>query len=146
MSATTTAPASLSNEGFWDGQTHAYLPSRDLLVPSGTTLNSETTDDVVPITYEVVRHGLWNGNFEHGRVIENLALSPIAVEIRDFQTCILTEDAQLVYFGPSLQYMTGQLDLNSSTSSSAVAEPSATETCGCPTTRSSGPPISGTSA
>ena len=45
------------------------------------------------------------------REIENLAVSPITVEIRDFQPCILTEDAELLYFGPCLQYMSGMLDV-----------------------------------
>ena len=45
------------------------------------------------------------------REIENLAVSQITVEIRDFQPCILTEDAELLYFGPCLQYMSGMLDM-----------------------------------
>jgi N-methylhydantoinase B len=96
---------------FWDGVTHAYLPQRELVVPDGLVLSSEFVEEIDPITYEVVRHALWNTNGEHGRVIQNLAVSPIAVEIRDFQTCILTEDAELLYFGPYLQYMAGQLDM-----------------------------------
>jgi N-methylhydantoinase B len=96
---------------FWNGVEHAYLPPSELRLPDSLRLNRDSAETIDPITYEVVRHGLWNANGEHGRVIENLAVSPIAVEIRDFQTCILTEDAQLLYFGPYLQYMAGQLDL-----------------------------------
>ena len=80
-------------------------------VPEGLHLHREAAEDIDPITYEVIRHGLWNANAEHVRVIENLAVSPIAVEIRDFQPCILTEDAELLYFGPCLQYMAGMLDV-----------------------------------
>ena len=40
--------------------------------------------EIDSITYEVVRHGLWNANAEHVREIENLAVSQITVEIRDF--------------------------------------------------------------
>jgi N-methylhydantoinase B len=106
-----TAAAGAHPPGFWDGVQHAYNPSGPARVPEGLRLHTGAADDIDPITYEVVRHGLWNANAEHVRVIENLAVSPIAVEIRDFQPCILTEDAELLYFGPCLQYMSGMLDL-----------------------------------
>jgi N-methylhydantoinase B len=96
---------------FWDGVQHAYNPSGPAKVPDGLRLHRDAAEDIDPITYEVIRHGLWNANAEHVRVIENLAVSPIAVEIRDFQPCILTEDAELLYFGPCLQYMSGMLDM-----------------------------------
>jgi N-methylhydantoinase B len=98
-------------DGFWDGTTHAFIPGSEVKVPPGLRLHRDAVDEIDPITYEVVRHGLWNANAEHVRVIENLAVSPIAVEIRDFQPCILTEDAELLYFGPCLQYMAGMLDV-----------------------------------
>ena len=98
-------------EGFWDGVTHAYIPTTELKIPESLKLHSAAADDIDPITYEVVRYGLWNANAEHVRVIENLAVSPIAVEIRDFQPCIMSEKAELLYFGPCLQYMSGMLDV-----------------------------------
>jgi N-methylhydantoinase B len=97
-------------EGFWDGDQHAYIPSREVKYSPKLRLHTAAATDIDPITYEVVRYGLWNANAEHVRVIENLAVSPIAVEIRDFQPCILTETAELLYFGPCLQYMSGSLD------------------------------------
>lgn len=110
--ATSTRPARPVREpGFWDGTTHAFIPDGAPVVPPNLTLHRDAATDIDPITYEVVRHGLWNANAEHVRVIENLAVSPIAVEIRDFQPCILTEDAELLYFGPCLQYMAGMLDV-----------------------------------
>lgn len=96
---------------FWDGVDHAYNPTGPVTVPTGLALSREAATEIDPITYEVVRHGLWNANAEHVRVIENLAVSQITVEIRDFQPCILTEDAELLYFGPCLQYMSGMLDM-----------------------------------
>jgi N-methylhydantoinase B len=105
------ANAPVRPEGFWDGTTHAYIPGPELRVPEGLRLHRTAADEIDPITYEVVRHALWNANAEHVKVIENLAVSPIAVEIRDFQPCILTEDAELLYFGPCLQYMAGMLDV-----------------------------------
>jgi N-methylhydantoinase B len=117
MASTDVAPADPGTEreprpsGFWDGTTHAFIPGSEVKVPDGLRLHREAAEDIDPITYEVIRHGLWNANAEHVRVIENLAVSPIAVEIRDFQPCILTEDAELLYFGPCLQYMAGMLDV-----------------------------------
>jgi N-methylhydantoinase B len=112
MQATTvTAEPVERPQGFWDGTTHAYLPGEELRVPEGLELDTDEPRQTDPVTYEVIRHALWNANGEHGRVIENLAVSPIAVEIRDFQSCILTESGEILYFGPYLQYMSGQLDI-----------------------------------
>ncbi|HEX4752478.1 MAG TPA: hydantoinase B/oxoprolinase family protein, partial [Solirubrobacterales bacterium] len=96
---------------FWDGVDHAFNPTGPVQVPPNLVLSTEAETEIDPITYEVVRHGLWNANAEHVREIENLAVSQITVEIRDFQPCILTEDAELLYFGPCLQYMSGMLDM-----------------------------------
>ena len=98
-------------ESFWDGERHTYIPSREVKFPESLRLHTRAETDIDPITFEVIRYGLWNANAEHVRVIENLAVSPIAVEIRDFQPCILTETAELLYFGPCLQYMSGSLDV-----------------------------------
>ena len=131
--------------GFWNGVEHAFIPGPQVQVPAPLRLHREAAEDIDPITYEVVRHGLWNANAEHVRVIENLAVSPIAVEIRDFQPCILTEDAELLYFGPCLQYMSGMLDVQTRYVLEHRGERVATATCGCATTRSSAPPTSRTS-
>ena len=96
---------------FWDGINHAFIPDGPVDDPEGLRLHRDAADDIDPVTYEVIRHGLWNANMDHVRVIENLGVSPITVEIRDFQTCILTEDAEVLYFGPCLQYMSGMVDM-----------------------------------
>ena len=57
-------------EGFWDGVTHAYIPTPELRVPEGLRLHRDAASEIDPITYEVIRHGLWNANAEHVRVIE----------------------------------------------------------------------------
>ena len=105
------ASALVRPESFWDGDQHTYIPSREVQYPASLRLHTQAVTDIDPITFEVIRYGLWNANAEHVRVIENLAVSPIAVEIRDFQPCILTETAELLYFGPCLQYMSGSLDV-----------------------------------
>jgi N-methylhydantoinase B len=96
---------------FWNGINHAYIPQKPLDIPSQVKLHTEFTEEIDPITYEVVRHSLWNVNQEHGRVIENLAVSPITLETRDFQTSLHMEDGQIILFGPYLQYFSGALDL-----------------------------------
>lgn len=94
----------------WDGVNLPYVPE-DVSIPDDVELHEDYDDDVDPITYEVVRHSLWNINREHGNTIENLAVSPITLETRDFQTGILTENAEFVFFGPYLQYFAGTMDL-----------------------------------
>lgn len=94
----------------WDGTVLPYIPE-DVSIPDDVELHDDYDDDVDPITYEVVRHSLWNINREHGNTIENLAVSPITLETRDFQTGILTENAEFVFFGPYLQYFAGTMDL-----------------------------------
>ncbi|MFH5801754.1 hydantoinase B/oxoprolinase family protein [Haladaptatus sp. CMAA 1911] len=94
----------------WNGTDLPYVPS-NVTVPDEVTLDEEYDEDIDPITHEVIRHSLWNANEEHGSTIENLAVSPITLETRDFQTGILTENAEFVFFGPYLQYFAGTMDL-----------------------------------
>jgi len=58
----------------------------------------------------VVRHNLWNINEEHGSTIQRISGSPVAVYAIDLNPSILTEDAEFVYFGPFMQYMSGVTD------------------------------------
>ncbi len=99
------------HRAFWDGIAHAFIPGSELRVPEGLKLHSAADDDVDPITFEVVRHSLWNTNQEHGTVLSNLAVSPILLETRDFQTAILSERGELLFFGPYLQYLGGFMDM-----------------------------------
>lgn len=115
MSITTpTAAPQLDEEqhrAFWDGVDHAYIPAPGLRVPDGLTLHTAADTEIDPITFEVVRHGLWNTNQEHGAVLSNLAVSTILLETRDFQTAILSESGELLFFGPYLQYLGGFMDM-----------------------------------
>ncbi len=96
---------------YWNGVERSYIPGDQLYIHPSVQLHSEEADHVDPITFEVIRHALQNINLEHGKTIEKLAVSPITLETRDFQTVILTEDADFVFFGPHLQYMSGMMDL-----------------------------------
>jgi N-methylhydantoinase B len=99
------------HRAFWDGQTHSYIPAATLRVPDGLELYKDADAEVDPITFEVVRHSLWNANEEHGSIITNLAVSPITLETRDFQTAIITGDGEILFFGPYLQYLAGFMDM-----------------------------------
>jgi hypothetical protein len=42
-------------------------------------LHREWTDKIDPITYEVIRHNLWNINEELGMTIQRISGSPVAM-------------------------------------------------------------------
>jgi N-methylhydantoinase B len=109
----TTRPPTEDEEGhraFWNGIEHAFIPTSTLRVPGDLRLHTTAADDVDPITFEVIRHGLWNANQEHGTILANLAVSPILLETRDFQTAILGESGEVVFSGPYLQYLACVMD------------------------------------
>ncbi len=98
-------------KAFWNGKDHAYIPFKPLNISQKVQLHQEYDEDIDPITFEVIRHSLWGVNQEHGKVIENLAVSPITLETRDFQTSLHTEEGDIILFGPYLQYFSGAMDL-----------------------------------
>src|SRR5271156_2796938 len=94
----------------FDGIVHAYVPPRNLTISPKLRLHREVATDLDPITYEVIRHNLWNVNEEHGATIQRISGSPVAVYALDLNPSILTEDAEFVFFGPYMQYMSGVTD------------------------------------
>lgn len=103
--------AEREHRAFWDGVAHSYIPAETLRVPEGLSLYSGSATDIDPITFEVIRHSLWNANEEHGSIITNLAVSTITLETRDFQTAIITAQGEILFFGPYLQYLAGFMDM-----------------------------------
>ena len=95
----------------WDGITNSYIPTAELRLPADLELHRDTASDLDPITYEVLRHALWNVNDEHGVTIQKVSGSPFASVAHDFNTVILTEDGEFVFFGPHIQYFSGTMDL-----------------------------------
>ena len=95
----------------WDGVNNSYIPGPELKLPAGLDLHRETAADLDAITYEVLRHALWNVNDEHGVTIQKVSGSPFASVAHDFNTVILTEDGEFVFFGPHIQYFSGTMDL-----------------------------------
>jgi N-methylhydantoinase B len=53
-----------------------------------------------PITFEVLRHRLWQINDEQGRTIINVSGSPVASEGNDFNVAVADADGELIAVGP----------------------------------------------
>ncbi|MFI5283282.1 MAG: hydantoinase B/oxoprolinase family protein [Candidatus Dormibacterales bacterium] len=68
-----------------------------------TTVQSHGQID--PVTFEVVRHSLWNVNVEHGMTLARVSGSPIAVYAHDFNPALLTASGEWVYTGAFLQVL-----------------------------------------
>ena len=94
----------------FDGVTNPYVPPAELNISDKLKLHSEFGSDLDPVTFEVVRHGMWNINEEHGGTIQRVSGSPIAMYALDLNPTIMTEDAEFVYVGPYMQYMSGVAD------------------------------------
>lgn len=94
----------------FDGVNQPYVPPRTLRVSEKLSLHRRWDAEVDPVTYEVIRHNLWNVNEEHGATIQRISGSPVAMYALDLNPSILTEDAEFVYFGPYMQYMSGVTD------------------------------------
>ena len=63
------------------------------------------------VTYEVIRHNLWNINEELGMTIQRISGSPVAMYAFDLNSSIFTEDGEFIYYGPYQLYMSGVSDV-----------------------------------
>jgi N-methylhydantoinase B len=90
----------------WDGVVRGYVPRSaevdDIPLAPGTSPALDNTVD--PVTYEVIRYGLMNLNFEHSSLLSQLCVSPVTMLVKDFQTAILKDDGDLVFLGPAAVY------------------------------------------
>lgn len=80
-----------------------YIPPDH--VETTAQLHREAVEDVDPISYEVIRHALWNINIEHGQTILKVSGSPVALYSHDFNPAITGEEGELVYFGQYVQHL-----------------------------------------
>ncbi len=94
----------------FDGVDLPYVPPAELRLSAKLKLHRSWADEIDPVTYEVIRHNLWQVNEEHGATIQRISGSPVAMYALDLNPSILTEDAEFVYFGPYMQYMSGVTD------------------------------------
>src|SRR5712672_1200614 len=97
-------------DAVFDGRNRGYVPPKKLTISPKLKLHRKSAKKIDPITYEVIRHSLWHVNEEHGATIQRLSGSPVAMYALDLNPSILTEDAEFVYFGPYMQYMSGVTD------------------------------------
>ena len=94
----------------FNGRETGYVPPEKLRISKKLKLHTRASKKLDTITYEVIRHSLWNVNEEHGATIQRLSGSPVAMYALDLNQSILTEDGEFVYFGPYMQYMSGVTD------------------------------------
>lgn len=99
MSPTATSTAD------WNSATDGYIgpPEPQTITP----LHEDADDGIDPISYEVIRHTLWNINIEHGETILKVSGSPIALYAHDFNPAITMQNGELVYFGQYVQHLCG---------------------------------------
>lgn len=99
-----------ARHGSFESIRGGYIPPTKLRMSPKLSLHTQAARKIDPITYEVVRHSLWNINEEHGATIQRLSGSPVAMYALDLNPSILTEDGEFVFFGPYMQYMSGVTD------------------------------------
>lgn len=58
-----------------------------------------TMQGIDPITFEVLKHRLWQINDEQSIAIKTISSSPIVVEGNDFNVGLFTKDGQLITAG-----------------------------------------------
>jgi N-methylhydantoinase B len=96
----------------WDGIARGYIPRGPTLrIDPSLQLHEEASEDIDPISYEVIRYSLMNLNFEHTGLISRLCVSPVTMVTRDFQTAVLTEVGDLVFLGPAAVYFANAMSL-----------------------------------
>src|SRR2546426_653444 len=103
-------PSSIAG-GPYDGTTFSYIPGDTLNIDPSLILHRDFTDKIDPITYEVIRHNLWNINEELGMTIQRISGSPVAMYAFDLNSSIFTEDGEFIYYGPYQLYMSGVSDV-----------------------------------
>jgi N-methylhydantoinase A len=89
----------------WDGYEYSYVPPAELTIHPSLQLHEEADETIDPVTYEVLRHALWNINEEHGQSIIRTSGSPICAYGHDFNPTILDERAGFVFFGKYNLYL-----------------------------------------
>jgi N-methylhydantoinase B len=89
----------------WNGDVYPYVAPAKLDIHESLELHTEADETVDPVTYEVLRHALWNVNVEHGESIIRTSGSPICAYGHDFNPAILDEEGGYVFFGKYNLYL-----------------------------------------
>ena len=101
-------------DAVWDGRgDFSYIPppAPELRIPAEVRLHHEFDLDLDPVTYQVLRNRFWAINLDHSDTIRRVSGSPVIVYMDDFNTALLTETADLVMAGPSIQWFAAVGDL-----------------------------------
>jgi N-methylhydantoinase B len=101
----------LREPGFWNGIARGYIPGDKLLIDSSLKLHKSAAEEIDPVTYEVVRYSLMNINVEHNALLQKLAVSQVVILSRDYQTAMLTDDGEVLFVGPGVQYFANTASL-----------------------------------
>ena len=67
--------------------------------------------EIDPITYEILRHRLWEINSEQAVTIMKVSPSPVASEAQDFNVILADGDGEVCYVGPYVQFHAVIMDL-----------------------------------
>lgn len=89
----------------WDGLDLPYVAPEHLKISPTLKLHDDVSDEVDPITHEVLRYALWNINVDHGNTIMKISGSPAAYYGHDFNPVLMDERGGFVYTGPFVQYL-----------------------------------------
>ena len=98
----------------WDGRgEYSYIPpaTPHLRIAPSVQLHSEFDLDLDQVTYQVLRNRFWSINLDHSDTIRRVSGSPVIVYMDDFNTALLTETADLLMAGPSIQWFAAVADL-----------------------------------
>jgi N-methylhydantoinase B len=86
----------------WNWAVEGYIPPDRIETEIPFHTDAKSTD---PISYELIRHALWNINTEHGQTIAKVSGSPFAIYVHDLNPAITDELGELVYGGQFIQHM-----------------------------------------
>jgi N-methylhydantoinase B len=92
-----------TDEIVWDGKVYPYIAPDELTIDPSLAFHDALDEALDPVTYEVLRHAIWNVNIEHGNTILKISGSPICAYSHDFNPSILDEHGGAVFSGPFLQ-------------------------------------------
>ena len=98
----------------WDGRGEfSYIPppGPELRLDPKVRLHTKFDAEIDPVTYQVLRNRFWSINLDHSDTIRRVSGSPVIVYMDDFNTALMTETADLVMAGPSIQWFAAIGDL-----------------------------------
>jgi N-methylhydantoinase B len=90
----------------WNDLTQGYIPPDHPDVHPDLSLSREYEHDLDITTYEVLRHRLYTINYEHGETVTQISGSPVVYYAQDFNPSILTEEGEIVFGGPYIDFFT----------------------------------------